>query len=62
MNMKFDFVGCFNDGFATVKLNNQYNFIDKKGNMLLNQWFDDAWSFHDGFAVVKLNNQWNFIG
>ena len=59
--LKFDQVDEFNDGFAAVKLNGKYNFIDIEGQFLSYQWFDDVWTFNDGFAVVKLNGKANFI-
>ena len=58
----FDSVDKFYEGFAIVKLNDKYNFIDTKSNLLLpNQWFDWCDPFHEGFAVVNLNDKWNFI-
>ena len=57
----FDYLDNFHDGFARVKLNRKYNFIDTKGNILADQWFDYVENFHDGFARVKLNRKYNFI-
>jgi hypothetical protein len=58
----FDYVYYFQDGFARVKLNWKYNFIDKNGKILSpNQWFDYAYDFHEGFANVQLNEKENFI-
>ena len=57
----FDYVDNFSDGFAKVELNNKYNFINREGRLLSNQWFDDAYSFRYGFAGIKLNDKWNFI-
>ena len=59
--LKFDQVDEFNDGFAAVKLNGKWNFINTNGQFLSQQWFDSVWSFNDGFAVVKLNGKANFI-
>ena len=59
--LKFDWVDGFNDGFAAVKLNGKYNFIDIEGQFLSYQWFDNVWVFNDGFAVVKLDGKANFI-
>ena len=52
--MKYDFVDEFINGFATVILNNKYNFIDGDGNLLSQQWFDMTGDFLEGFAVVEL--------
>ena len=58
---EFDYVGKVNDGFAVVKLNGKWNFINIEGQFLFTQWFDDTWDFRDGFAKVKLNGKYNFI-
>ena len=59
----FDKIYSFDEyGFAQVELNNKYNFIDKKCNLLSQQWFDTMFGFNkNGFAVVVLNNKYNFI-
>jgi hypothetical protein len=51
----------FYDGFAGVRLNGKWNFINTNGQLLSNQWFDDAYNFGNGFAIVELNGQWNLI-
>ena len=58
----FDDAWPFNEGFAAVKLNRKWNFINTEGKLLSERWFDGANFFYEGFAVVKLNNKWNFIG
>lgn len=42
------------DGFAKVKLNGQYNFINTNGQLLSQQWFDDIFEFNNYFASVQL--------
>ena len=59
--LKFDCVDDFTDGFAAVKLNGKWNYINTEGQFLSRQWFDDAWNFNEGFAAVSLNSMWNFI-
>ena len=59
--LKFDWVSDFKDGFATVMLNDEYNFINGKGQLLSQQWFDGVWNFREGFDKVKLNGKYNFI-
>ena len=59
--LKFDWVSDFKDGFATVVLNDKYNFINTKGQLLSQQWFDSVWNFKEGFDRVKLNGKYNFI-
>ena len=57
----FDGIDDFNDGFARVILNEKWNFINTRGELLCNQWFNGCGDFSDGFARVKLNEKWNFI-
>ena len=60
--MKYDDVGKFYNGYAKVRLNNKFNFIDTQGKLLSpNQWFDDVDDFSNDYARVKLNNKWNLI-
>lgn len=53
----------YSDGFARVKnCESKYNFIDKKGKLLSDEWFKWAEDFKDGFAVVKNEDfVYNFI-
>ena len=57
----FDDVWDFHDGFARVKLNGRWNFINTKCTILSQQWFDYVDVFFNGFARVKLNGKYNFI-
>ena len=59
--LKFDWVDDFKDGFAAVKLNGKWNYIDTEGEFLSQQWFDGVDAFNEGFAVVGLNDKCNFI-
>ena len=44
----------FSDGFARIRnWDKQYNFINKQGKLLSEQWFEWAEDFKDGFAVVE---------
>ncbi len=58
----FDYIYDFFEGFAHVKLNDKWNFIDRDGKLLSpNQWFDDVSNFFEGVAMVMLNGMFNFI-
>ena len=47
----------FSDGLAQIiNCERQYNFIDKNGNILSNEWFEFADIFQDGFALVERTN------
>ena len=53
----------YSDGFARVqRANGEYNFINKNGKFLSNEWFKWSDDFHDGFArVQRANGEYNFI-
>ena len=52
----------FSDGFARVQRKDKWNFIDKQGNYLSDEWFNWADNFYDGFArVQRVDGLWNFI-
>ena len=59
--LKFDWMDDFYDGFAAVKLNGKWNFINTNGQFLSHEWFNSVWSFNERFATVQLNGKWNFI-
>ena len=50
----------WSEGFAVVKRSDGlWNFIDKKGNILSNEWFKNVFDFNKGLAKVqKTNNCW----
>jgi len=58
---KFDDCWNFQEGYAIVELNGEYNFIDTEGKYLSEQWFDYCYSFQEGYARVNLNCKWNLI-
>ena len=52
----------FYDGYAKVKLNNKFNFIDTQGKLLSpSQWFDFVYNFYNGYAIVRLKDKYNLI-
>ena len=57
----FNYVSSFSEGFASVKLNGKWNFINQDGKIISDTWFDDTFDFKDGFAIVKINRKYNFI-
>ena len=57
----FDRIGSFKEGFACVKLNGEYNFINTNGQLISNTWFDSCTEFYDGFACVYLNGKYKLI-
>ena len=53
----------WSDGFTRIKnCERKYNFIDKKGKILSEQWFEWAGFSQEGFAKVqRTNGEYNFI-
>ena len=53
----------FSDGLAQIRnCDSQYNFIDKQGKLLSEQWFEWVDIFHDGLARVRReDNLYNLI-
>ena len=52
----------FSDGFARVKRKDKWNFIDKQGNYLSDEWFEWVDNFKEGFArLQRSDGQYNFI-
>ena len=60
--IKYDFVGNLYNGYAKVRFNDKWNFIDIQGKLVSpNQWFDSVGIFTNGYAWVRLNDKWNYI-
>ncbi len=57
----FDWCGDFFEGFAVVRLNDKYNYIDTNNKLLSNKWFDDCYVFGGGFGKVRLDGLYNYI-
>ena len=54
----------WSDGFALVKKGDGlWNFIDRQGKYLSDEWFKDVFNFYEGFAVVQrvVDEKYNFI-
>ena len=57
----YDAAWPFSEGFASVKSNDKWGFIDTKGKMVIPCVYDAAWPFSKGFALVKSNEKWGVI-
>jgi hypothetical protein len=49
------------EGFAAVKRNGRWGFIDANGNLAIDYGFDDALSFGQHLAAVKQGGSWGYI-
>ena len=58
---KYDWIGGYYEGLASVKLNDKWGFIDKTGEEVIPIKYDVAWKFSESLARVKLNGKWGFI-
>lgn len=56
--IKYDSIGRFNDGFAMVKLNNRFGFIDISGKELKQPTMEFVRDFSEGVAIVYNADQW----
>lgn len=58
---KFDIVLDDSEGLFPVRNNNQYGFVDNKGEWVYSPQFEDAKPFSEGLAAVKVGGKWGFI-
>ncbi|MFC1545644.1 WG repeat-containing protein [Gemmatimonadota bacterium] len=54
-------IGVFSDGFAPVKLDDSWGFIDTTGVMVIPAGFDSVGFFSCGYAPVMVNSFWGYI-
>ena len=58
---KFDDADDFSGGFACVRLNGEWGYINTKGEYLVEPKYDFADDFQEDFARVELNGKYGFI-
>ena len=51
----------FADGWAAVKKDGKWGFIDQEGGVQIDYQFDDAQSFGQHLAAVKVNGKWGYV-
>lgn len=51
----------FADGWAAVKKNGTWGFIDQEGVIQIDYQFEDARSFGQHLAAVKVNGKWGYV-
>ena len=49
------------EGYAAVKRDGKWGFIDTNGNVMIGFMFDDALSFGQHLAAVKLGEYWGYV-
>lgn len=65
MDFEFSLVGDFNEGYAVFRAGEDRKdprgFVDKKGDLLGNQYYDMTYLFQNGLAGVEINKKYGFI-
>ncbi|MES2486177.1 MAG: WG repeat-containing protein, partial [Bacteroidota bacterium] len=59
--VKYDYMGDFSYGVATIKVNDKYGFLDTDGHEIISPKYAMAGSFKEGLAWVKLNNKYGYV-
>ncbi|MBN3924092.1 WG repeat-containing protein [Nostoc sp. NMS4] len=59
---RFQDVGNFSDGLASVEIDGKWGYIDKSGNTVIQPQFDKTNKFSEGLALVWIYGQnWDYI-
>ena len=58
---KYDDVGAFRKGMASVGKDGKYGYINKKGEEVIKLKYDDAIFFSEGIASVREGDNWYII-
>lgn len=58
---QYEHVSRFNEGYAPVKSNGKYGFINTKGEVVVPCIYDLAHSFYEGYATVESNGKWGVV-
>jgi hypothetical protein len=59
---RFEDARLFTDkGFAAVKKDGQWGFVNVEGDLVIEPAYDDARSFSNDVAAVKIEDKWGFI-
>ena len=58
---KYDEIGYYSEGMASVKMGNLWGFIDMVGNNVISPTYMEVHEFHEGVAAVKTQKGWGYI-
>lgn len=50
---RFEQLRSFSEGYAAVKSNGKWGYINRRGEVVVQPVYDRAYDFHDGFAVIR---------
>jgi hypothetical protein len=51
----------FSEGFAFIKSDRKYGFINKSGETVIQPQFDFATFFYEGLVAVEIDDKWGFV-
>ena len=57
----YDEVEDFRNGFAAVKRNGKWGFVNEKGEEMIPCNYDYVNDFEEGFARVEIDGKWGFV-
>lgn len=58
---QYDELTGFSEGYAIVRKDGKYGFINIKGEEVIPCKYENARSFSEGLAAVQKNNKWGFV-
>jgi WG containing repeat len=67
LSFEYDYVGRFDDGYSIVELDDEFNFLDEKGQFVFEEWIEvypehrQLASFKNGYAKVKFEKGYNLV-
>ena len=50
-NINYQYIQYWSDGYYLVERGSKKNLINKKGELVLNEWFNDIYEIHHGFFI-----------
>lgn len=57
----YDWVDYFSEGYAAVKSNEAWGYVDEHGREVIAPMFERASPFHEGLAAVQQNGLWGYL-
>ena len=59
--VKYEYIGDYTEGFAPVRLDSKYGFINDKNEQVIPLAYDSVKPFHNEYAQVCMNSLWGYI-
>ncbi len=61
INLEYDFVDEFSEGYALVSKGGKWGYINKNGDVVISFIYDEVEAYQNGLAKVALGENWGFI-